>query len=197
MLGPKNERGYIDAGGTATLEIIDKGESPLFEKALMAFLYLGCVGGRSRRAYGSVWPRKITINDKDITIPNDLGELSSEVQKLELPGGMSVICLSGGNDWTVAMTECMSFMKAARSDPKRNPLLGLPLTRVQNIYSRWASPVMFKIVKVEEGFFPLVVILPEDYAMKGADEILSKLADPENYKTIGYTNEAIKLYPNG
>lgn len=54
------KKSYFGEEQTARIQIIDKSESPEFEKALKAFLYLGAIGSRSRRTYGSIYPKSVS-----------------------------------------------------------------------------------------------------------------------------------------
>ena len=160
----KKARGVIPAGFTASFSVImrpgkSSEDSPVLENVLKAFLLLGSLGTRSRRCYGSVWPKHVEIDGVPWKIPATAGELKRELSCIfDEYANMEIDAISGKFlDYKTAINCCIDFLKKYRAGSTKSlknlkkwgkndhdvglrkrgfvcrPVLGLPL--VQN-YSK-------------------------------------------------------------
>lgn len=160
----KKARGVIPAGFTASFSVIIRSgknseDSPDLENVLKAFLLLGSLGTRSRRCYGSVWPKHVEIDGVPWKIPATEDELKRELSCIfDEYANMKIGAFRGKFlDYKTAVKCCIDFLKIYRAgstksgeDPSEwgkndhdaglqkracvcRPVLGLPL--VQN-YSK-------------------------------------------------------------
>ena len=118
------ERGIIEPQ-LIDISIIDKSNSTSFEKCLKAFLYLGALGSRSRRAYGSIFPEKVSCNGSDWKIPSSTEEFIEEIKQLQLKNITILSIATAKNDWSLAVQACANFLKAFRCGSKKS---GTPST---------------------------------------------------------------------
>lgn len=168
----EDARGVIPAGFTASFSVImrpgkSSEDSPVLENVLKAFLLLGSLGSRSRRCYGSIWPKHVEIDGVPWKIPATEDELKRELSCIfDECANMEIDAISGKFlDYKTAINCCIDFLKKYRAgstksgeDPSEwgkndhdaglqkhgcvcRPVLGLPL--VQN-YSK-APPVSSSI----------------------------------------------------
>lgn len=116
----KDEKAYFPRGQTAEIEIIDKDGSPAFEAALKAFLYLGAIGSRSRRTYGSVFPETVSCNGEPwADVPKNLDDLK---RYLESSGLKNAVVLAWGNkgDARSAQQTAQDFLKTFRCGSEKS-----------------------------------------------------------------------------
>ncbi len=146
-----NEKAYFPAAQEAMIQIIDKTESPDFEAALKAFLFLGAIGSRSRRTYGSIYPKSVSC---DGTPWNEIPKTQAEFREyLKNSGLKNAVVLALGDAVATApaaVNRAKEFLRGFRcgspksgqpsrwgkiehdliSNPAKNvyrPALGLPL----------------------------------------------------------------------
>lgn len=160
----KKARGVIPAGFTASFSVImrpgkSSEDSPVLENVLKAFLLLGSLGSRSRRCYGSIWPKHVEIDGVPWKIPATEDELKRELSCIfDECANMEIDAISGKFlDYKTAINCCIDFLKKYRAGSTKSlknlkkwgkndhdvglrkrgfvcrPVLGLPL--VQN-YSK-------------------------------------------------------------
>ena len=134
-------------------------DSPVLENVLKAFLLLGSLGSRSRRCYGSIWPKHVEIDGVPWKIPATEDELKRELSCIfDECANMEIDAISGKFlDYKTAINCCIDFLKKYRAGSTKSlknlkkwgkndhdvglrkrgcvyrPVLGLPL--VQN-YSK-------------------------------------------------------------
>lgn len=116
----EDEKAYFPRGQTAEIEIIDKDGSPEFEAALKAFLYLGAIGSRSRRTYGSVFPETVSCNGEQwADVPKNLDDLK---KYLESSGLKNAVVLAWGNkgDARSAQQTAQDFLKTFRCGSEKS-----------------------------------------------------------------------------
>ncbi|NCD32189.1 MAG: hypothetical protein EOL87_02105 [Spartobacteria bacterium] len=115
---PNNARGIICDGETASLLIRSRsilGGKELPPNVLQAFLLLGGLGTRSRRAYGSIWPKKIIIDDQEWVIPQNIESFQASLKDVFSLANIKVIALSTGNTtWIDAVNTCSDYLRTFR-----------------------------------------------------------------------------------
>ncbi len=183
----------------------------LDEKIIKAFLLLGSLGSRSRRAYGSIYPTSVMFDGVEWNIPTTEEYFQEEITKLLQNVNCKVLKLNSANTAKQAIKTCSNALKKFRCGSSRsgNPTIwgqndhdirygnddgnnyraavALPLSQRYsdkqtfstsiNRNDRWASPVIFKILYINNQFIPIVIFL-KDYFI------------PENTKvTIGNNRE--------
>ena len=118
-----NLRGVIREGSSFRIECMVREGGPDFdERILKAFLLFGSLGTRSRRAYGSVWPVNVTIDDKPWRIPRTLAEFQKEADELFGLRGYAVLMqlTKGERDYRSAIRRCADFLKIFRCGKQMN-----------------------------------------------------------------------------
>lgn len=107
------EKAYFPADQEAEIQIIDKSDSSDFEVALKAFLYLGTLGSRSRRTYGSIYPKTVSCNGIPWeNIPQTLEDFQNYLKSSGLVNA-TILSLSSG-DRRFAVDSAKNFLKAFR-----------------------------------------------------------------------------------
>lgn len=125
-------RGYIAPNQTFELSIthrhVQNGER-LPSDVLKAFLIFGALGTRSRRAYGSIYPHRVTIDGKEWRPPANAEELVEAAKTLLASAGCVVLQVAHPvPTWKGALDKCMDFLKAFRCGSSKS---GTP--------SKWGS----------------------------------------------------------
>lgn len=118
----KKARGVIPAGFTASFSVImrpgkSSEDSPVLENVLKAFLLLGSLGSRSRRCYGSIWPKHVEIDGVPWKIPATEDELKRELSCIfDECANMEIDAISGKFlDYKTAINCCIDFLKKYRA----------------------------------------------------------------------------------
>ena len=197
-LGRRNStpRGVIAPGETFELLLTHrhvKDGDVLPKDVLEAFLLFGALGTRSRRAYGGIFPKALTIDGKDYNPPPDIAAVAETAERLLKPADCRVLQIAAPSATAdESIQVCVRFLRAFRCGSDKSgtpskwgendhdapfsqhsavyrPALGLPLkqrysrnrgsfdTEVRQADSRWASPLLLKVVPVENGFLPLAI----------------------------------------
>lgn len=190
-----NKRGVImpDRSPEFHLMLSMRGDAEMDAAAVKAFLLLGALGTRSRRAYGSIWPTSVTFDGVAWPIPQTTADFIKALPEA-LPAGAYCVVLKIDNcqrDFKSAINCCSSFLKTFRCGSEKSgtpspwgkndhdmisghpskvyrAALGLPLVqRYSNGkqfesciegFDRLASPILFKVVKLDGGFVPIATI---------------------------------------
>ncbi len=132
------------------------------QHATKAWLLLGCLGYRSNRAAGSVWP----IGD---WAPATLAEFVQAVRRL-------------GCNWALALTpesvgsDAISLRKAA-SDTAN----GAPMYLGQAVPKRIPSPTRFKVIRLGKSL-RLLIVAPDSTILDGARRALCQKHIPAKSK---------------
>ena len=114
-----NTRGVIKASSCFKVVLKTKpGKDDLdedFEKILWVFLLFGSLGTRSRRAYGSIWPRSVTIDGEEYDIPQNEEDLLAYADWIFSDSNVSLYRLGKPQkDYKKAVEICADFLKTFR-----------------------------------------------------------------------------------
>ena len=116
---PQSARGLIKPGGTFKLMVTHRGLEEgdfLGEDVLKTFLLFGTMGTRHRRAYGSIYPEKLFIDEEEYSIPDCEEELATEAGKLLKNIKIRILKIDqGSRDWKKAISTCAEFLKTFRA----------------------------------------------------------------------------------
>jgi len=114
----KDARGVILPNKSIELEISRRAGSraeELDKCVIKAFLLLGALGARSRRAYGSIYPADVKFDGDVWSPPGTLDELKDELSVLLACVNCTVLTLDSGlKDYKKAINKCAEFLKAFR-----------------------------------------------------------------------------------
>ena len=118
---PDLGRGVIETeGNSATFDLellhrrINQGRT-IPEATLKAFCYLGALGTRSRRGYGSLWPSAIKIDGVAQPIPDNETELGRELQSILKGTNIRVLALDRTqSSASAALDICADFLQTFR-----------------------------------------------------------------------------------
>lgn len=176
---------------------------------IKVFLLLGALGTRSRRAYGSIYPESVKFDDEKWAFPETAEDLKVELADLLSGVNCKILQLKPGNSAKDAIQTCANALKRFRcgksnhgataskwgqsdhdlmhsSDNNKifRAAIALPhKTKYYDAliqgYDRLASPVIFKIVIIENKFVPIVIFL-KDYFI--AENVNVKLSNNKNVK---------------
>ncbi len=120
---PEDARGVIPANTSVKISIHTRPDGYLLDdNVLKAFLLLGSLGSRSRRAYGSIWPTKVIIDGEEWKIPKTEADFAAELQDiLDSDAQCSIIKVANlqPND-TKAIKKCADFLKTFRCGSSRS-----------------------------------------------------------------------------
>ena len=204
LRNPQDARGIITEDQKIEISISHRrvrDSHNLDEKVIKAFLLLGSLGTRSRRAYGSIYPTDdVTIDGEKWNIPVTEEELKIELAEILKGVNCKILKLKSADTAKEAIQTCANALKRFRcgkdghgmkasewgkSDhdiPFKNhdtiyrAAIGLPLAqnysrdKINNFQvfkdqsDRWASPVIFKILLLENMYVPIVLFM-KDYFM--------------------------------
>jgi CRISPR type III-B/RAMP module RAMP protein Cmr1 len=120
----KNERGVISPNQEATITIQHRrvqGGRELGLRTLQAFLLLGSLGTRSRRAYGGIYPTKVVVDGQLWNHPSDLPTLTQTLQSVL--DGVSCRVLALDNPCPTAsnaVAVCANYLKTFRCGKEFN-----------------------------------------------------------------------------
>ncbi len=108
------EKAYFPENQSIEIQIVDKTDSPDFENALKAFLYLGALGSRSRRTYGSIYPSCVRCNGSEWTdIPQTLEAFREYLKNSGLKNSV-VLSLGERTGTASAVSVAKDFLKSFR-----------------------------------------------------------------------------------
>ena len=209
-------RGVIKDNQSVEIQLLNRKrelKKHLEERVIKAFLLLGSLGTRSRRCYGSIFPEKVTFDNKEWIIPNDIEQFKLEI--CELLKGVDCKILQIDNEkqsWKDAVNCCSNYLKVYRSgggkfstpskwgkidhdlmfsnsytDEIYRPAIALPYsTKYYNAdivgYKRLASPVLFKIIQLQNKFIPIVIFLKDYFIDPGTNVRILKHGNSRNVK---------------
>ncbi|MGN0835324.1 MAG: type III-B CRISPR module RAMP protein Cmr1 [Candidatus Spyradosoma sp.] len=124
-----DEKAYFPADQEAEIQIIDKTESPDFEAALKAFLFLGAIGSRSRRTYGSIYPKSVSCDGNPWTeIPKTQAEFQEYLKNSGLKNAVVLALGDAVASAPAAVGRAKEFLRGFRCG---SPKSGQP--------SRWGK----------------------------------------------------------
>ncbi len=112
-------RGYIETEQEIELSIKyrrNKNAIDFPESILKAFLYLGALGTRSRRCYGSIFPTSLEIDGVKEKIPKNIDEFKVSLNEiLDEDANCRILQLEKGKtNWNNAVNSCADFLKMFR-----------------------------------------------------------------------------------
>lgn len=183
----KKARGVIPAGFTASFSVImrpgkSSEDSPVLENVLKAFLLLGSLGSRSRRCYGSIWPKHVEIDGVPWKIPATAGELKRELSCIfDECANMEIDAISGKFlDYKTAINCCIDFLKKYRAGSTKS---------LKNL-KKWGKNDHDVGLRKRGCVYRPVLGLPLIQSYSKAPKVISKikgydrLASPVHFKVI-------------
>lgn len=112
------DRSYMPAGQSVKIQIIDKLGYPTlsekFKRALFLWLYLGAIGSRSRRCFGSIYPEEIKIDGVAESFPKTLEEFKKYLQQDSGLKNTVILSLGKQNSAVAAMRRAEDYLKKFR-----------------------------------------------------------------------------------
>lgn len=183
----KKARGVIPAGFTASFSVImrpgkSSEDSPVLENVLKAFLLLGSLGSRSRRCYGSIWPKHVEIDGVPWKIPATEDELKRELSCIfDECANMEIDAISGKFlDYKTAINCCIDFLKKYRAGSTKS---------LKNL-KKWGKNDHDVGLRKHGCVYRPVLGLPLIQSYSKAPKVISKikgydrLASPVHFKVI-------------
>lgn len=183
----KKARGVIPAGFTASFSVImrpgkSSEDSPVLENVLKAFLLLGSLGSRSRRCYGSIWPKHVEIDGVPWKIPATEDELKRELSCIfDECANMEIDAISGKFlDYKTAINCCIDFLKKYRAGSTKS---------LKNL-KKWGKNDHDVGLRKRGCVYRPVLGLPLIQSYSKAPKVISKikgydrLASPVHFKVI-------------
>ena len=157
-------------------------DSPVLENVLKAFLLLGSLGSRSRRCYGSIWPKHVEIDGVPWKIPATEDELKRELSCIfDECANMEIDAISGKFlDYKTAINCCIDFLKKYRAGSTKS---------LKNL-KKWGKNDHDVGLRKHGCVYRPVLGLPLIQSYSKAPKVISKikgydrLASPVHFKVI-------------
>ena len=125
-LGRKNStpRGFIAPGEVFELLLTHRhvgGGEPLPSDVLEAFLLFGALGTRSRRGYGSIFPRRLTVDAEERRVPDSVDTVTREAERLLKHADCTVLQVDAPKERaSKAVDTCAQFLRAFRCGSEKS-----------------------------------------------------------------------------
>lgn len=200
-------RGVITQNQEVEIEISHRrvrDSQELNTNVIKAFLLLGALGTRSRRAYGSIYPTSVKFDDQEWDISKNIDKFQKEISTLMSGVNCKILKLRSADSAKDAIQTCANALKSFRCGKSGHNMdasqwgksdhdimhhnggreiyraaIALPHKTTYydakiDGYERLASPVIFKIISIEKLFIPIVIFLKDYFIDEAVKVHLSK-----------------------